>query len=154
MLCVVFGASRAIQPELGFMSQPPLHCCLTATHAGACSSRGSQGPGFGAAMLQRSGLKNVRASASSSAGDVAKLIKAVFGESPLPASLFTVDPEQDLKHGQLNELTADLVKLDVFVSLRILEKALVLQTNLMSQHEAGLIVKPIRNLVQYVRGQG
>ena len=40
--------------------------------------------------------KNARASASSSAGDVAKLIKAVFGESPRPASLFTVGPEQRL----------------------------------------------------------
>ena len=132
------------------MSQPLLHFCLTATHAGACSSRGSQDPGSGAAMSQSSGPKNVRASASSSAGDVAKLIKAVFGESPLPASLFTVDPEQDLKHEQLNELIADLIKLDAFVTLRILEKALVLQTNLMCQHEAGLIAKPIRNLLQYV----
>jgi len=108
---------------------------------------------WGAAMFQGSGLKNLRASASSSAGDVAKLIKAVFGESPLPASLFTVDPEQDLKHPQLHELIADLIKLDAFVTLRILEKGLVLQTNLMSQHEAGLIAKPIRNLLQYVRGK-
>ena len=95
----------------------------------------------------------MRASASSSAGDVAKLIKAVFGESPLPASLFTVDPEEDLKHEQLNELIADLIKLDAFVTLRILEKALALQTNLMSHHEAGLIAKRIRNLLQYVRGK-
>ena len=65
----------------------------------------------------------MRASASSSAGDVAKLIKAVFGESPLPASLFTVDPEQDLKHEQLSELIDDIIKLDVFVTLRILEKS-------------------------------
>ena len=56
--------------------------------------------------------ENVRASASSSAGDVAKLIKAVFGESPLSASLFSVDPEQDLKHEQLSELIVDLIKLD------------------------------------------
>ena len=104
-------------------------------------------------MSQSSGLKNLRASASSSAGDVAKLFKAVFGEAPLPASLFTVDPEQDLKHPQLHELIADLIKLDAFVTLRILEKGLVLQTNLMSQHEAGLIAKPIRNLLQYVRGK-
>ena len=129
------------------MPQPLLHFCFTATHAGACSLRGSQGPGFGATM------KNGRASASSSAGDVAKLIKAVFGEAPLPASLFTVDPEQDLKHEKLKELIADLIKLDAFVTLRILEKALVLQTNLMSRHEAGLIAKPIRNLLQYVRGK-
>ena len=121
------------------MSQPLLHFCVTATHAGAFSYSGSQGPGFGAAMSQSSGPKNVRASASSSDGDVAKLINAVFGEPPLPASLFTVDPEQDLKREQPSELIADLIKLDAFVTLRVLEKALVLQTNLMSQHEAGLI---------------
>lgn len=105
----------------------------------------------GAAMSQSLGSRGPRASASSSAGDVAKLIKAIFGESPIPPGLFTIDPEQDLKHEQLNELIGDLIKLDAFVTTSILEKALVLQTSLMSHHEASLVAKPLRALLQFIR---
>ena len=152
-MCCFFGGEQSYQTGVGLHATASFPCvsyshtcwCLQLKRVARPWLWGSNVPTFRA--------ENVRASASSSAGDVAKLIKAVFGESPLPASLFTVGPEQDLKHGQLNELIADLTELDAFVTLRILEKAMVLQTILVPQHEAGLIAKPIRNLLQYVRGK-
>ena len=46
----------------------------------------------------------------------------LFGESHVPSGLFTVDPEQDLKQVQLNELIADLLTLDAFVTASIIGK--------------------------------
>ena len=44
----------------------------------------------------------------------------------MPSGLFTVDPEQDLKEVQLNELIVDLLTLDAFVTASILGRAALL----------------------------